>query len=169
MSISSDPYPSNRSGNGGPLPGAESSGWIAFAGILLFITGCFAGFWGLAAVLNDDVVTVGGGQGVVIWDITLWGWANIAIGILMVLTAIGLFTGNSAARWLAVLFATISALFQFAVVTAFPLWAILVIALDVIVIYQLFTHWTPDRPDHRSHRTTEGDRGATTPRGVSNV
>jgi hypothetical protein len=27
------------------------------------------------------------------------------------------------------------------IVTAFPIWALIVIALDVILIYQLTTHW----------------------------
>ncbi len=163
MSISSDPY-SDRTADR-PLPGAESSGWIAFAGILLFISGCFTGFWGLAAVLNDNVVTVGGGTGVVIWDMTLWGWASIAIAVLMVLTAIGLFTGNRGARWLAVLFATINALMQFAVVTAFPLWALLVIAIDLIIIYQLFVHWETPRHDARRSATGESRSPGTTTTG----
>lgn len=140
MSVTSDPYPSDRP-PAGPRTGAESSGWIAFAAIILFINGCFAGFWGLAAIFNDEVVTVGGGEGVVIWDITAWGWITLIISILMIVTAIGLFTGNRGARWIAVLFATLSALAQFAIVTAFPLWAILVIVLNIVVIYQLVVRW----------------------------
>lgn len=141
MSVSSESYIPPDRNDDRPLPGAESSGWIAFAAILLFINGCFTGFWGLAAVLNDEVVTVGGGAGVVIWDVTLWGWATIVLAVLMILTSIGLFTGNSAARWLAIVFATINALVQFAIVTAFPLWAILVIVVDLVIIYHLVGHW----------------------------
>lgn len=145
MSVSSESYPPDPNADR-PLPGAESSGWIAFAGILLFINGCFTGFWGLAAVLNDEVVTVGGGQGVVIWDVTLWGWVTIGLAVLMVLTSIGLFTGSGAARWLAIIFATVNALVQFAIVTAFPLWAILVIVVDLVIIYHLFAHWRTPEP-----------------------
>lgn len=160
MSVSSESYPSDPNADR-PLPGAESSGWIAFAAILLFINGCFTGFWGLAAVLNDEVVTVGGGQGVVIWDVTVWGWTTIVLAILMVLTSIGLFTGNGAARWLAILFATINALVQFAIVTAFPLWAILVIVVDLVIIYHLFAHWRT--PETRVHG------GAAPPRGTGGI
>lgn len=156
MSVSSESYPPDRNVDR-PLPGAESSGWIAFAAILLFINGCFTGFWGLAAVLNDNVVTVGGGEGVVIWDITAWGWITIVLAILMILTSIGLFTGNSAARWLAIIFATINALVQFAIVTAFPLWAILVIVVDLVIIYHLFAHWSTPRT--RAHPGTAPPRG----------
>lgn len=156
MSVSSQSsYPSDRTADR-PLPGAESSGWVAFAGILLFINGCFTAFWGLAAVLNDEVVTVGGGAGVVIWDITAWGWAAIVIGVLMILTGIGLFTGNRAARWAAIFFATVSALFQFGIVTAFPLWAIMVIVIDLVVIYHLVAHWRTPETRAPTHRGTAG-------------
>jgi hypothetical protein len=42
-----------------------------------------------------------------------------------------------------VIFATLNAIAQIGLVTAFPLWSILVIALDVIVIYQLTARWVP--------------------------
>jgi hypothetical protein len=37
--------------------------------------------------------------------------------------------------------ATVSTILQFGVITAFPLWALLMIALDVIIIYQLTVRW----------------------------
>jgi hypothetical protein len=128
-----------------PLPaGAGTNGWIAFAGILLFLNGCFGALYGLAAILNDKVVTVGGGTGVTIWDFTAWGWIQLVIGVLMMITAVGLFTGNGAARWLAIGFAMLSALAQFAIISAFPLWGILLIVLDVVIIYQLVVRWDPE-------------------------
>jgi hypothetical protein len=119
------------------------NGWITFACIMLFLNGVFGALYGLAAVLNDEVVTVGGGTGVTVWDFTAWGWIQIAIGILMVIVAVGLVTGNGAARWLGVGFAMLNALAQFAIISAFPLWGVLVIALDVIIIYQLVVRWYP--------------------------
>jgi hypothetical protein len=128
-----------------PLPaGAGTNGWIAFAGILLFLNGCFGALYGLAAILNDDVVTVGGGRGVTIWDFTAWGWIHLVLGVIMMLVSVGLFTGNGAARWLAIGFAMLSALAQFAIISAFPLWGILLIVLDVVIIYQLVVRWDPE-------------------------
>lgn len=124
-----------------PLPpGAGPNGWLAFSSIILFINGFFAAFWGLAAILNDEVLTVGG-RGVVIFDFTTWGWIVLLIGILLVATSVGLVLGTSAARWLAVVFTTIHALTQFGVITAFPLWSILLISLDVVILYNLFVRW----------------------------
>jgi hypothetical protein len=124
--------------------GAGSNGWIAFAGIILFLNGMFGALYGLAAILNDKVVTVGGGTGVTVWDFTGWGWIQLIIGVVMAIVAVGLFTGNGAARWLAVFMAMLSALAQFGIISAFPLWAILVIVLDVVIIYQLVARWDPE-------------------------
>jgi hypothetical protein len=124
--------------------GAQVNGWIAFAGIVLFLNGCFGALYGLGAVLNDQVVTVGGRTGVTIWDFTAWGWIQIGIGVIMALVAIGLFTGNRAARWFGVGISMVNALAQFGIISAFPLWAILVIVLDIVIIYQLVAHWEPE-------------------------
>lgn len=124
-----------------PLPpGAGPNGWLAFSSIILFINGLFASFWGLAALLNDEVLTVGG-QGLVLWDFTAWGWITLIIGIVLVTTSVGLVLGWTAARWLAVVFVTIHALTQFAVITAFPLWSILLVTLDIVILYNLFVRW----------------------------
>jgi hypothetical protein len=123
--------------------GAGANAWIAFAAIVLFLNGCFGALYGLAAVLNDKVVTVGG-TGVTVWDFTAWGWIQMVIGAAMVLVAIGLLTGNGAARWFAIGLAMLNALAQFGIISAFPLWAILVIVLDIVVIYQLVARWEPD-------------------------
>jgi hypothetical protein len=37
-----------------------------------------------------------------------------------------------------------NALAQFGIISAFPLWAILVIVLDIVVIYQLVARWEAD-------------------------
>lgn len=128
------------------LPGgALSNGWISFAAIVLFLNGFFTFFYGLAAVLNDTIVTVGGGKGVIVADFTTWGWVMMVLGTVMFLTAVGLFTGNTGARVVAIVLATLNALAQFAIVSAFPLWAILVIVLDLVIIYQLVVRWETAR------------------------
>jgi hypothetical protein len=114
-----------------------------FAAVLLLIDGCFSVMYGLAAILNDQVVTVGGGRGVTIWDFTAWGWITLVLGVAMIATAAGLFAGAGWARWTAVGFVMANALAQFGTVSAFPLWSLLLIALDVTIIYQLVVRWDP--------------------------
>lgn len=119
------------------------NGWQAFAAIILLLNGFFSFLFGLTAVLNEDVLVVGGRAGVIILDFTAWGIILMTIGALMVTVSIGLFRGSSAARVAAIAIAGLNALLQFGTASAFPLWSLLVIALDVIIIYQLTARWRP--------------------------
>jgi hypothetical protein len=120
---------------------AEPGGWALFAALVLGIVGTLNALWGLAGIINGDVLTVGGAE-VIIWSLTAWGWIHFIVGLLMVATAGGLIAMQDWARWTAVGFAGLNAILQIGVITAFPIWSLLVIALDLIVIYQLTERWT---------------------------
>ena len=49
----------------------QPTGWTVFAGCALFIVGSLDALWGLAAILNDNIVIVGG-DGAILADITTW-------------------------------------------------------------------------------------------------
>ena len=61
-------------------PDYGAGGWVVFAAVMLFVAGVFDAMWGLAAVLNEDVVTSAGSSGVIVWDFTAWGWAHMVVG-----------------------------------------------------------------------------------------
>ena len=123
----------SRSGGG--------SGWAAFAGVMLFIVGSLDALWGLAAILNDNVVIVGG-RGAIIADVTTWGWIHLILGSIVALTGIGLLGGRSeTARVLGIVFVTINVVAQIVWFPAAPLWAFLMIILGVTIIYQLTARW----------------------------
>jgi hypothetical protein len=77
----------------------------------------------------------------IIADITTWGWVHLILGSIMALTGLGLLAGSSGARWAAVLFVTVNAIAQIVWFPAAPLWAFLMIILDVVIIYQLTARW----------------------------
>lgn len=122
----------------------EPTGWTMFAAFMLFLAGWLDALWGFAAILNNDIVTVGG-EGVIVWDVTAWGWFHLIVGVVLLLTAGGLWSMQTWARWTAVVLATLSAILQVGMLPAFPVWALIIIALDVIVIYGLTARWE-ERP-----------------------
>ncbi len=122
------------------VPAKQPTGWTVFAGVILFIVGSLDALFGLAAILNDQVVLVGG-QGVVIASITTWGWIHLILGLAMVVTGMGLFTGSPTARIFAVAFVALNAVAQFVWFPAAPLWSFMMILLDVTIIYQLTARW----------------------------
>lgn len=121
----------------------QLSGWIAFAGVVLIIVGSLDALWGLAAILNDEIVVVGG-QGALIFDITAWGWIHLILGSLVALTGWGLISGNAAARVAGIFIVAVNAVAQIVWFPAAPLWAFLMIVLDTVIIYQLTVNWTAE-------------------------
>lgn len=118
----------------------QPTGWTVFAGAVMLIVGSLDALWGLAAILNDDIVFVGG-QGVILADVTTWGWLHLILGSLVAGTGLGLFAGTEWARFAAIFFVAINAVSQIVWFPAAPLWAFLMILLDVTIIYQLTARW----------------------------
>lgn len=118
----------------------QPTGWTVFAASLMLIVGSLDALYGLAAILNDEVILVGG-EGVIIGDITLWGWLHFLLGSAVALTGLGLFAAAESARLLAIFFVSINAVTQIVWFPAAPLWAFLLIILDVTIIYQLTARW----------------------------
>jgi hypothetical protein len=116
------------------------TGWVVFAGVMMVIIGFLNFFYGLAAVVNDEVVVVGG-HGAIIADLTTWGWITLILAVILVLTGFGLFVGAEWARVLGVVIVAINAIEQVWIFPAAPLWAFIVILLDVIIIYNLTARW----------------------------
>ncbi len=126
-----------------PAAGGEFSGWIAFAGMMMLILGSLDALWGLAALLNNEIVVVGG-RGALIFDITAWGWIHLILGSLVALTGLGLLSGNAAARVAGIFLVAISAVAQIVWFPAAPLWAFLMIILDSVILFQLMVNWRAD-------------------------
>ena len=123
-------YPSQRSG---------WTGWIVFAGVLMVIGGALNALYGLVAVINDEWV-VWGNRGAMYLDISQWGWVHLVVGLLVLAAGIGVFSGNVLARTVGVVIAGVSVLANFFFLPAYPLWAIVVITIDVLIIYSLTAH-----------------------------
>jgi hypothetical protein len=118
----------------------QPTGWTVFAGALMLIVGSLDALWGLAGILNDEIVFVGG-EGVIIADVTTWGWIHFILGSIVAATGLGLFTGAEWARFAAIFFVSINAVAQIVWFPAAPLWAFMMILLDVTIIYQLTARW----------------------------
>jgi hypothetical protein len=121
---------------------AQATGWvgfIAFAGVILIIVGVLQAIYGLVAIFNDNWVVFGDKANLLV-DLTVWGWVHLVLGVVLVLAGIGVFTGNVVARTVGVIAAAVSMVANFAVLPAYPLWGLVIIALDALVIYALIAH-----------------------------
>ncbi len=120
-------------------PSAWAAGYAAFAGVVLILIGFFQAVAGLVAIVDDEFYVVGQ-EYLFQFDVTTWGWIHLIIGIIVLLAGFGVFTGNVLARTVGVLVAGISALVAFAWLPWYPIWAVVIIALDIAVIWALTMH-----------------------------
>jgi len=116
------------------------AGWVVFGGVMLIMMGAFQVTMGLVALFNDGFYAVRSDGLVVNVDYNTWGWIHIIIGLVGVLVGVGLMAGNTAARIAGVVIAFLSALANLAFTSAYPVWSVLVIVLDIIVIYAIIVH-----------------------------
>jgi hypothetical protein len=74
------------------------------------------------------------------FDATTWGWTHLIGGIIVLFAGFGVFRGAVWARTVGVIIAAVSALVSFAWIPVYPIWSIVVIAIDVTVIWALTAH-----------------------------
>ncbi|NKY85279.1 DUF7144 family membrane protein [Nocardia veterana] len=122
---------------------AVAAGTSLAAAALLVVTGIVSALQGISAIAKDDIY-VSGPQYIYKFDVTGWGWIHLVLGVLLVAAAIGLFTGATWGRVLAIILLGLSILANFLWLPYYPWWSILVIALDIVVIWAIAT-WDPRR------------------------
>jgi len=121
-------------------------GWIAFAGWLMIIIGLLDFFQGLIAIIRKEYYALTS-SGVIVFDVRTWGWITLLWAVIIGLTGLGLLNGSSWARWTAIVLISINFLSQlgFAGSAAYPLWALTVQILNLVVLYALTVHWNGTR------------------------
>ena len=110
-------------------------GLVAFASVVLAVVGFFNLLYGIAAVANSHVFVANAHY--VIGDLRTWGWVTLVIGGLQLLAAGGVLAGNQLARWFGVTVAGLSAIAMMFFIPAYPFWALVIIAVDVVALYGL--------------------------------
>jgi hypothetical protein len=116
-----------------------AAGTILFGGIIMIVAGAFHIIQALVALFNDEFY-VAGEEYIYKFDLTSWGWIHLLGGVLLVLGGIFLFRGAMWARILAVVLASLSAILNFMWLPYYPLWGVIVIILDVVIIWAVLAH-----------------------------
>ena len=116
------------------------TGWVVFASFMMIMAGSFQAIEGLVAIFDDGFYHVTENGLVVNVDYSVWGWTHLLLGALLIICGIGVLAGNIVARVVAILLAGLSALVNLVFLEAYPIWGILIITVDVLVIYALIVH-----------------------------
>ncbi|HEU5269105.1 MAG TPA: hypothetical protein VFU36_04210 [Jatrophihabitans sp.] len=123
-----------------PQTSAAWTGWVMFAAIMMAVVGAFSIIEGITAIFRDSFYVVNHDGLLVRLDYSQWGWVHLILGVLLLAAGIALPRGPMWARIVAVALAAFSAIINLAFITAYPVWSIIVIAVDIIVIFAVTVH-----------------------------
>jgi hypothetical protein len=118
----------------------QVSGWamggIAFAGTMMVLIGVFQALAGLVAIFDDEFYVVTQNYTFDL-DVSAWGWIHLVIGLAILATGFGLFGRRPWAGITAIMLCMLSALANFFFIPYYPIWALLVIGLNIWVIWSV--------------------------------
>jgi len=125
----------------------RGTGWVVFAGIMLVLGGAHMFINGLWA-LNATTAVADSFHGKLLFSDTnldTWGWIYIVVGLVVLVAGLCVFSRMTWARFVGVIAATVQALFAFFWLFT-PYWpgALIVIAIDLLVLHALFAYGRPE-------------------------
>lgn len=115
------------------------TGWVFFAGFMMIILGVFEIIAALTALINSDWLVVTE-RNLLVFNFTAWGWIHLVIGIIVLIAGFSVMHGSMWARIVGILIATLSAIANLAYMNTYPIWSIVMIVVDILVIYALTVH-----------------------------
>jgi hypothetical protein len=133
------------SGAGGRHAEGRGYGMVAFASVLLAVIGFFNMLYGIAAIANSHVFVANAHY--VFGDLRAWGWVTLILSVLQLAAAGGILMGNQLARWFAVAVVGINAIEMMFFLPAYPFWALVIIAADVVALWGLCAYGSRENLD----------------------
>ncbi len=134
-----------------PVPGAErgqldysnyeddhGQGLVTFAGVMIMIAAVLNTLYGIAAIDKANFFIADARY--VFGDLSTWGWFLLALGVVQAFAAFAIWRGAPWARWFGVACASVNAILQMLWIPAYPVLAMTILALDIIVIYGLLAY-----------------------------
>jgi hypothetical protein len=114
-------------------------GWVGFASLMMMLAGVFHIIAGFVALFQEDVY-VAAPNALWVFDYSQWGWIHMLGGALALIAAGSLMQGKLFGRTLTVLVAMFSAIANMAFVPVYPVWSLMIITIDLLVIWAVTVH-----------------------------
>jgi hypothetical protein len=119
-------------------------GVAGFGAIMLMVAGLAQALMGFAAVLNQ-IALVSSPRYLYAFDTTAWGWIHLLLGVGHVAVGLFILSGRTWAIWTGVALAGLNAVANFAWLPLYPVGAVVLIGIDVLVVWALVTVARPPR------------------------
>jgi hypothetical protein len=110
------------------------------------LLGAFHVFQGLVALFQEEYFLVAESGLLVNVSFTTWGWIHVIGGVVVLVAGLCVFGGQVWARAVGVVVCLVSAVTSLAFLSAYPLWSVIMIGLDVVIIWALTVHGSDIKP-----------------------
>jgi hypothetical protein len=130
-----------RARSSAPAGYREGEGWVLFAGVVLGMLATLNLIDGIAAVSKSSFFV--GSAKFVVSDLKTWGWILIVLSVIQGVACLGVFLRWRGIRWVGVSIAGLNSIGQLLFMPAYPLWAICLFTLDILVMYGLVAYGGP--------------------------
>jgi len=117
---------------------AWMNGYTVFAVTIMLVLGLWQVLAGLTAVVRDGLYVATPGY-TYAFSVAGWGWLVLLLGVLIGGTGIAVLQGRSWGDPVAIVLAGLSMIANFLLIPFYPIWSLLIIALDVALIWALTT------------------------------
>jgi hypothetical protein len=115
-----------------------ANGYTIFAVATMFVLGLWQALAGISAVVRDRLYVTAPGY-IYSLDMAGWGWVNLLLGVLTAGAGVAVLQGRTWADIMAIVLASLSLIANFLLIPRYPIWSLLIIALEVVVIWALTT------------------------------
>jgi hypothetical protein len=120
-------------------PGGAIGGFTVLAAVLMMLGGLWGFLEGLAAVIRGSFFVVLPNYAYSV-SATTWGWIHLILGVLIGIAGLALLVKDSLwARITGIVLASFSTIANFMFIPYSPVWSIVVIAIDLVIIWALLT------------------------------
>ncbi len=124
--------------------GAGAKVGSMLAGVLMILVGALGFLAGLAMVTKSAFFHFPAGY-YYNWTTHGWGWTQLIIGAVVFAAGVCVMLGMVWARMVGVVLATLSAISSFLVLPFYPIWSIVLVAVDVFIIWALVSRGRQSR------------------------
>lgn len=113
--------------------------WLRFGGIVMVILGVFGILEGITALVDRYYFLTTSNGTVFSINLAGWGWFHIIVSALVLIAGIALL-GSEIPTWarvVGVAFVSVNAVLNLLWLPAAPIWSIIVIVLDILILFAL--------------------------------
>jgi hypothetical protein len=116
--------------------GPAQTGFTVLAGMLMILSGLWGFFEGLVAIIHQSFYITQHNY-TYQFNVHGWGWIHLILGVVIAAAGVCVLLGQTWAKLLGIVLAVFSGVAEFLFIPYYPIWSIIVIAMDVFIIWAL--------------------------------